>query len=376
MKRFSNLFLLLVALLVASTAHAQSAGELVSADPVIDTPPGSQAWRITYWTRSEDNRPLRVTGMVVAPREAMPRAPRKVVAWAHGTSGVAEKCALSTNPDFFGVTPALGEMIAAGYVVVAPDYPGLGSAMPHGYLSGKETAHSVLDAVRAARAIPGAAAGGDFVVWGESQGGHAALWTAIEARRYARDLNLRGTAAAAPPTDLAENLRLGTDENVKAMLVAFLAHSWSQRYGAPLDKLFGPVNRGVATRLARNNCIQLDASPRLGTILGVLSIRNALKDADIAHTRGWSHLAKSNSVKASRVPGPVFIAQSVDDPIIAPSVTVAFARELCRKGRAVQYETLPGGDHAHSARDSKEATLAWIAGRFAGQRPQSTCGRF
>lgn len=371
------IMLLAGAVLGLSPAHAEQPGDLISAEPVVDTPPGMQAWQIIYWTRSEDDRPLRVTGMVVAPREAQPPALRNVVAWAHGTSGVVQKCALSENPDFFAVTPGLSQLIAAGYVVAAPDYPGLGSAVPHGYLVGRETARSVLDAVRAAQQIPGAYAGSDVVVWGESQGGHAALWTAIEARRYARDLNLLGAAAAAPPTELLDNMAQAEDQNVRAMLVSYLAYSWSQRFGTPMESLFGPVNRGVATRLARNNCVSLDASPKLGTILGVLSIREALKDVDLATAPGgWGALAENNSVNPRRIRVPVYIAQSEEDPIVAPSITRDFAQRLCRSGRRVQYESLPGGDHAHTGRNSSGSALAWIANRFAGKPANSNCGRF
>src|SRR3546814_7278053 len=95
----------------------------------------------------------------------------------------------------------------------------------------------LLDAVRAARAIPGAAAGSSFAVWGESQGGHAALWTAIAARSYAPELTLVGTAAAAPPTDLAANLREGSDKNARALLLSFALHSWSTLYGFSLDSV-------------------------------------------------------------------------------------------------------------------------------------------
>src|SRR3546814_20740867 len=77
----------------------------------------------------------------------------------------------------------------------------------HPYLVGGDTARSVLDAVRAARPIPGAAAGGQFAVWGESQGGHAAPWAAISAQSYAPEPRLVGPAAAAPPTDLADKAR-------------------------------------------------------------------------------------------------------------------------------------------------------------------------
>ena len=350
-------------------------GTLESADPVVDTPGGMQAWRVAYWTTNQDGRAQRVTGMVVAPREAIPGQPRRVIAWTHGTSGVVEKCAPSLSPIFYTATPALAEMVRRGYVVVAPDYPGLGSAMPHPYLIGGDTARSVLDAVRAARQIPGAASGSSFAVWGESQGGHAALWTAAEARRYAPDLTLTATAAAAPPTDLPQNLLGGTDANVRAMLTAFTAYSWSERFGAPLSTLFNRANQGVAQRLARNNCITLGASPRLGTILGVAAMRNALKGKDMGTIAPWAGIARRNSVIPANVPGPLLLAQSVNDPIVSPAVTRAFARQRCRTGRPLRWVSLPGGDHAHSARDSATVTLDWIDARFAGTRAPSDCGR-
>jgi len=359
--------------LFPSLATAQTAGSLVSADPVVETPGGMQAWRISYWTTDQDGRPGQVTGMIVAPREATPPAPRKVIAWAHGTSGVAEKCALSTHADFFTATPGLADMIRRGYTVVAPDYPGLGSAMPHPYLLGGETARSVLDAVRAARGIPGAASGATFAVWGESQGGHAALWTASEARSYAPELALIATAAAAPPTDLAANLRLGSDANVKAMLSAFTLQSWSRRFGYSLTPTVNRANAGVVKRLAQNNCIELGKNPRLGTILGVVSVRNALKGKDIGGIAPWSGVVRANSVVPRRVPGPLLIAQSVDDPVVAPAVTRTFARQWCRTGRALRYVSLPGADHGHSARDSAAVTLDWIDARFAGAPPPSDC---
>src|SRR3546814_9752476 len=74
----------LLALLLALSsvpAAAQQVGTLVSADPLAETPPGVQAWRVRYWTSSQDSQRQEVTGMVVAPREAMPAQPRHVIAW-------------------------------------------------------------------------------------------------------------------------------------------------------------------------------------------------------------------------------------------------------------------------------------------------------
>jgi acetyl esterase/lipase len=371
--RLASAFAVLLLAAITSAAWAQSAGTLVSADPMRDAPAGVQAWKIRYRTTLQDGRPLDVTGVVAAPREAMPPRPRRVIAWTHGAWGVAEKCAPSLNAQFLTISPALGEMVRRGYVVVAPDYPGLDSAVQHGFLVGRETAQSVLDAVRAARSIPGAAAGSSYAVWGESQGGHAALWTASEARRYAPELTLVGTAAAAPPTDLAENLRKGSNANVRAMLTSFAVYSWSQRFAAPLSTLVNRTNAGVVSRLAQNNCITLDAKPKLGTALGVLSVRTALKNKDIGTIPPWSRIARENSVDPRAIAGPLMIAQSQADVVVAPAVTLAFARRYCATGKPLRYLRLTSTPHEHSARDSTSATLDWIAARFDGGREPSDC---
>src|SRR3546814_6453377 len=82
---------------LASPVAAQQAGTLVSAVPMRDTPAVMQAWQVRYWTTNQDGVRQQVTGAVVAPREAAPPRPPRVIAWAHGTSGVVEKCALSTK---------------------------------------------------------------------------------------------------------------------------------------------------------------------------------------------------------------------------------------------------------------------------------------
>jgi len=360
-------------LFCSSAAVAQRAGELIAADPVTDTPGGMQAWRIRYWTTDFHGKPRQVTGMVVAPREAMPPQPRPVLAWTHGAWGVAQRCAPSLSPNFWTATAGL-DAVRQGYVVVAPDYPGLGSDGVHPFLAGVDTGNSVLDGVRAARGIAGAAAGSRFAVWGESQGGHAALWTAQLARSYAPDLTLTGVAAAAPPTDLANNLRHSSNKAVKTMFTAFIGYSWSNHFGAPLKAFAGPQSRGIITRLAQNNCIELEKKPRLGTIAGVLVLQNALKNTDLGNVQPWGSLARRNSPTTHAFGVPMLIAQNAKDDLVAASVTREHARALCRSGARLQWIDIAGAGHATSAKDSSRATLAWIADRFVGKRAPSSCG--
>lgn len=362
-----------LAILICVSGQAQSqpqAASLVAAEPVPNAPAGMKAWRIRYVTRDDRGLRREATGMVVAPEQNSTRT-RRVIAWAHGTVGVAEKCGPSNLSRFFELTPAL-EAVRRGYVVVAPDYIGLGNKGPHPYLVGTITARAVLDSVKAAREIEAARAGSEFAVWGESQGGHAALWTGQLASVEGGDLRLVGVAAAAPPTDLAANFRGASDPSAKAFLTALAADSWSRYYNVPL--VVG--RRGTPYVIGRMaaNCILPDTSPKFGAILGLLTLRRDLQNVDFAGTRPWTTYVEANSLTpVSRY--PILIAQAVADPLVAPQVTRAFARRLCANKVAVRWIDVPGKEHARTAFNSASPTLQWIADRFEKRPPPSDCGR-
>lgn len=375
--RFICLIVTVLGLLIsAPMAIAASPGTLISSESVAAAPKGMRAWRIQYWTTSDKGKLIKVTGMVVAPQAPPTPRQRRVIAWTHGTWGVVNKCAPSISSNFFAATPGIAEAIAQGFVIAAPDYPGLGSSTSHAYLGGVEAANSTLDAVRATRQLAGAGSGTRFVVWGESQGGHAALWTARRARAYAPDLQLLGAAAAAPPTDLAANLRAGSDPSVRAFLTAFTAYSWSRHYGASLASLGNRSTQGIITRLAQNNCIELGKKPRLGTIIGVLALRKALRNVDLGTTKPWSDYARRNSVATMPDDIPLLIAQNPNDKIVDAKVTRSFAKRICRGKVRLLFVPISGQGHETSAKDSASTTLDWAASRFVKAQAPSNCGQF
>jgi uncharacterized membrane protein HdeD (DUF308 family) len=179
-------------------------GRLLRSEPFTrGIPDGAQAYRVLYTSTLDDGEPAVASGIVIA-AEDLPPGPRPVIAWAHGTTGVAEGCAPSLLNDPFGAgaTPALAQVIANGWVMVATDYVGLGTAGPHPYLIGQAAGRSVLDSVRAAHQIDGLVLEDQTVVWGHSQGGHAALWAGQLADTYAPDADVIGVAALSPAADL------------------------------------------------------------------------------------------------------------------------------------------------------------------------------
>lgn len=368
---------IIMAALVTTQAGAQTApGTLLSSEPMAGAPAGAQAWRIRYISRSDRGAPVEVTGFVLAPRGAPPRGGHKVMAWAHGTWGVEDKCTPSTSPNVFANTLWMRDALARGYVIAATDYTGLGTSLPNPYLVGASVAHDMIDSVRAARAIPAAGAGSRYVVWGESQGGHAALFAGEYAASYAPELRLVGVAAAAPPTDLVANLSGGTDPSVRAFLTAFTAYSWSEHFGAPLSSLGNRRTAGIITRLARNNCVTLGSKPRLGTVVGVLALRRDLKGVDLGRLQPWAGIARANSPGQRPAGGPLFIAQNTTDVIVSPAVTRAYVDKMCRRGERVRFITFATkGGHPASATDSATATFDWMDARFVGARAPSDCGR-
>jgi acetyl esterase/lipase len=374
MKRLSAFLLAPASLLAASAAAAQQPGALVERQAVA-APAGMNAWRVRYWSTNDRGDAEMMTGMVVAPATAPPRGGRPIIAWAHGTWGIADKCTPSASANFLKATPALDDMIARGHVVVAPDYAGLGTEQVHPYLIGSSAAHSVLDAVRSARAIAEAGGSSRFAVWGESQGGHAALWTGQLARSYAPELQLAGVAAAAPPTDLLENLTGGSDPSVRAFLTAFTAHSWAQHFGISLRTLGSRSTGDIINRIGRNNCVTLGTKPRIGTIIGIAVLRARLKNVDLGRISPWREIARDNSPAPRDYGVPFLIAQNPKDVIVAPEVTRDFARRLCRDGARLRFVSIDSeGGHPTSAKDSAGETLDWIEARFAGERAPSDCG--
>jgi acetyl esterase/lipase len=360
-------------LIAALPARATEAGKLLSAEPLLGAPEGATAYKVYYQSLGLHDEPIVVSGMVIIPPGPGPQGPRPVVAWAHPTSGVVERCAPSLARKRFQMIAGLRLMIARGFVVAATDYPGLGTPETHPYLVGVSEGRAVIDSVRAARQIPAADAGADFVVWGHSQGGQAALFTGLLAGPYAPDLKLLGVAAAAPATELAQLMKADLDTSGGRNLTAMTLWSWERVFHAPADSVLEPAAIPAVDRLA-GECIE--------SIFDILERR--LTQRPLAHeflisdkfisAEPWASLLKENT-PGPLPPGlPAFIAQGLTDDLVRPEVTRDYARRLCAQGNAVTFDPVPDTGHGFVAFKASDAAVAWIADRFAGRRAPSNCG--
>ncbi len=356
-------------------ALADPPGKILNVWPLVGGGPGKgEAFRILYRSTGLKGEPIEVSAAIFIPAGPAPQGGRNIIAWAHPTSGVVRACAPSLLPDASNLVWGLPNMLAKNYVVVATDYPGLGTPGTHPYLIGVSEARAVLDSVRAARLLPRTGASNRFAVWGHSQGGQAALFTGELAKSYAPELKLVGTAAAAPATDLVELFRADYASADGKELTAMALYSWSRLYNTPASTIVTPQAMPAYEQVARD-CIE--------TVPEFLAINKAEKPlntvkflkADPTRTEPWRSIMLKNAPGKGRQGAPVFIAQGTADTTVRPEITKRYAGSLCKQGTRVSYNVLPGVTHLLAAKSSARATLSWIDDRFRGAPAPSSCHR-
>lgn len=357
---------------VEGTAAEQPPGSLIRAEPMAGAPDGAAAFRVLYRSTGLSGEPMEVSGVVIVPAGQAPPEGRPVLAWAHPTTGIVSRCAPSLARVFFSSVQGLREMLDQGYVVAATDYPGLGTPEVHPYLVGESEGRAVLDSVRAARNLPGSAAGRRFAVWGHSQGGHAALFAGLMAHDYAPELALLGIAAAAPATDLAALMREDQGTPGGNNITAMTLWSWSRLFDAPMEEVVTPEALPVIDKLA-GECIErwFDMIERKGPTEGLE--RGFLRVPDLTAVEPWRRLMAANTPGPLGATIPVYLAQGTADNLVRPDVTEAYARTLCQAGGRVRFNAVAGVGHAFIARDAAPDAIDWISARFDGQPPPSDC---
>jgi pimeloyl-ACP methyl ester carboxylesterase len=347
-------------------------GALLRSEPLKDVilPAGVQGWRILYATTVDDSTPATAAATVFAPTDP-PAGPRPVIAWQHATTGLLQKCMPSLLSAPSKGIPERDRIVMAGWVVVATDYSFAEKGGPHPYLIGEGEARATLDSVRAARQMSELTLDKRMVVWGYSQGGHAALWTGIVGPRYAPDLEILGVVAIAPAANV---------KNILAMNVA-------------MDKRFGPYLALSYSRFYPDITFEqalrpeaLDAARQMINLCDFVPPEDSERFQALAATFDGPALAtSSNKALQARleqntpdglIKAPVVIAQGLSDIVVPSSATDAYVEERCAAGQRLEYWTFAGRDHLTIIQPGtplRELVIRWTMARFANEPPASGC---
>jgi len=341
-------------------------GDVISTTPII-APAGSRAWRVLYHSRAVDGRDVAVSGVIVAPTGKGPPGGRPVVAWAHGTHGLADACAPSRAIDVTYRLPGIRDFIRAGYVVAATDYEGLGTPGEHPYLVGASEARSVLDIARAARRLPGTDAGANLLVYGHSQGGQAALFAAELAAGYAPELHVLGVAAVAPVSDVTTMLPGAARNPALVGYVVMAAVGLHAAYpSVDLGTVLTPptlARLSIVDQLCSDDVVDAFAELPPGSVI----VRNPVEVPAVAA------LEARNRAGNVATAVPQFVIQGDRDLLVPPRQSDLYVARACALGDRVLYRVYPGQDHVGARDVSVRDVEAWIAGRVAGTPAPSSC---
>ena len=315
----------------------------------------ADAQRIRYVTTDVRGKATTATGLVLTPKE---RRKNKTVAWAHGTTGLADRCAPSTNEDVFWpeARTAVASLLRRGWTVAATDYAGIGTREPHPYLIGDSEARAIIDSVRAARRLDDDLSP-QYVVDGHSQGAQGALFANQLAGAYDGELRLRGTVSIAPTSGVETLAAVIPQTEGKGYLVMALSglHAVEPSF-EPAEVLAAPAERKLG--ILETGCLYDILAAYAGLTPQQLLVGGELPPRWV--TKLVEHVEPGQRPQTA----PVLIVQGADDVTVPAALTEALVDRLRDQGATVRYDLLPGQDHDSAVIASADRVADWIAQRF------------
>lgn len=358
----------------ASAAAGTPPGHLLSSQAYKPgLPKGASAKRILYTTTLNGGVPTTASAIVVWKQREEEESPRRVIAWAHGTSGTATGCGVSLRNDPYKHIPALPELLEEGWVFIASDYAGLTTGGPHPYLIGEGEARSILDSVRAAHDLTELTLSLETVIWGYSQGGHAALWSGIMARSYAPELQIKGVAAIAPVTDLPAILAGIETTAAGRIYSSYVARAYADTYP---DLYFTGIVRAEARWQAEEISKRCHSGARasVAALLADRFTEGSIFRGGETGTAFRKRLAEN--IPTRKLGAPVLILQGKSDEFVSPKMQASYARDRCAAGETIDYQQFDRLDHLSIAAPGAPTIpvlVSWTQARFAGMPAPAIC---
>lgn len=336
-------------------------------------PPNTALSRILFQSENLNGTQVPASAYILWPY--LPRTQTDgfpVIAWAHGTSGLYSNCAPSEYRNLLYQYATVFELVLQGYVVVAPDYQGLGVAqnangkpVVHPYLGSPSHANDLFYSVQAAR-VAFSSLSKNFVVMGHSQGGGAAWAATVRQAQNPVDGYL-GAVVGSPVTNFISLSKM-VGSTTQARQAAFMASTISD-----LNSSFKSNSVLTPAGLRRLNLF--------AELQGCLSTAGELfADQGLFYT-DWlnnSYVQAYNELinpAGKPIAGPMLVLQGLSDRSVPEPVTTEAVRETCAQhpDSQLQYSTFAGVSHVPVMFASQRLWLDWIHERFAGMQVASGC---
>ena len=353
-----------------------TAGKLLRSEPLeerLKLEQSARAVRFLYSSEGFDGKPVAVSAAAFLPGGDAPDGGWPVIAWSHGTVGIADRCAPSWSGRSERDLRYLNFWLEQGYAIVATDYEGLGTPGPHPYLHCRSAAMGNIDAVAAAQEL-GWGLSKKWLVTGQSQGGHAALCTAVEASRRAPSLELVGTLATAPGIAFLEaysgNHTPG-DVPMQYLGVVLLNVTGMETFTPSFDAAASltPAARALLPRVDDACVFEL---LRVGAALD-LTTSTTFTHLPFSETPGIRDAVTHMEIPAVQLGHPLLIGQGTNDTMTPLPLANAYAKQHCAAGTKLTYLVYDGEEHSGPMNVGRDDFSKWVAARFRGEPAAGNC---
>ena len=358
-------------------ALPKSVGRLIQQQRLSDhqhVPGAAESIRLLYSSTDgiDGETPIAVSGSLFLPLGTAPEGGWPLVAWTHGTVGIADHCA----PSWTGYKPFhqryLKQWLDQGYAIVASDYQGLGTAGTHPYLATKPASYSNLDIIRAVQSA-------DFpvsdkvVLIGQSQGAAAAFATAGYAQDYAPEIDILGVIATGIPMFTPRTIEIiqetRPNDVVDPMLgYNFLALTLVEQFNDEFTYSDFISDLAMPTAMAVDTTCHSDV--RELVVENGLTYDTSFK---VPPTDALKGAFAQMGYPRFYIAVPVFIGSGVNDRDTPLRMQGGLVKKACVSGTVIESHIYSGHDHLTVLNHSTVDSIPFARNLFLGQAIVGNC---
>ncbi|WP_328648454.1 lipase family protein [Amycolatopsis sp. NBC_00348] len=327
-----------------------------------------RAWQVKY--RSSDTRGAAIADVATV-MQPVSSTSKTLVSYQTAQDGLSLDCAPSYVLATGTALPAeelalMVPLLAAGHTVVTADYEGPRSE----WTAGLNTAHGVLDGIRAAQSFAPAGLSGPATptaLMGYSGGALASQWANEVQPTYAPELKFAGVAAGGVPADIeyvARRIDGGPFAGIYIGAAVGLSRAYPEIDTATLlntrgKQAFEDVGKQCIAQFSVAQAFhRMSDYTTVPQLLDVPAVRNVI----------------AQNVMGTRKPGsPTYFYQGIFDELALTPPVDALVRKYCAEGVTIQYNRIPIGGHVTVAVQGAPGALAYIHDRLAGKPAPSNC---
>lgn len=335
------------------------------------------AWQVAYRTRDAHRVPITNVTTVVVPKATYTGAARQrpLVSYQAAEDSTGSQCApsysLRTGSNLLTGQEqsimALG--LQRGFVLAIPDHEGPDSA----FMAGPQSAHVVLDGIRAALQFTPAGLNRRTPVglWGYSGGGHATAWAAEQQRTYAPELTVAGVAFGGAPPNMVTTVKLLDGQAFASFMFGAIVGIRNAYPEWNVDRYLTAQGHADLAR-ATNACIaDFGLALAFHSLRAATTVPNALELPDTIRVVDTVDLGQATPV------APVFDYFSRIDQAIPTADSTALIARYCAAGAKVVGHSEASAEHVVLAFRGAPLALDFLAARFDGRPLTGTCtGRY